>query len=119
MTQTSKQRQPSANSIKTPCWNPYIQQCPQRRTDSGAGDSFNSQKRLQRSKQRHGRNGLADLTVNASGSRNGNNITRGSVGASSNGGNSLKSLHNASPLMYLMKDTKVLDSEKIREPVLR
>jgi hypothetical protein len=41
------------------------------------------------------------------------------VGASSNGGNSLKSLHNASPLMYLMKDTKVLDSEKIREPVLR
>ena len=41
------------------------------------------------------------------------------MGASSNGGNSLKSLHNASPLMYLMKDTKVLDSEKIKEPVLR
>ena len=57
--------------------------------------------------------------MNASGSRNVNNITRGSMGASSNGGNSLKSVHNASPLMYLMKDTKVRDSDKIREPVLQ
>ena len=41
------------------------------------------------------------------------------MGTSSNGRYSHKSLHNASPLTYLMKDTKVVDSDKIREPVLR
>ena len=45
--------------------------------------------------------------------------TKGSNGTSSNGRSSIKSLHNASPLTYLMKDTKVVDSAKIREPVLQ
>lgn len=38
---------------------------------------------------------------------------------SSQGRSSTNNLHNASPLTYLMRDTKVVDSEKIREPVLR
>ena len=77
--------------------------------------------KTQKSQKRKSRNGTAGLSASGTGTRSGLlvNGTRGSMGTSSNGRSSMKSLHNASPLMYLMKDTKVVDSEKIREPVLR
>lgn len=112
-------------SITTPCWNPYTQYVQRGMSRLPcSSDSLNSQRlNVQKSHQRKSRNSKLGMESSGTGTRSGyiaNGTRGGSLGnTSSNRQSSMKSLHNASPLTYLMKDTKVVDSEKIREPVLR